>query len=513
MSQPVSVPDARTIQTVLIANRGEIAVRVIRTCRSLGLRTVAVYSDADRDMPHVRLADESVHIGPPEAGQSYLDVERILQACRSSGADAVHPGYGFLSENAGFARALDEAGIVFIGPRPDTIERMGDKIRARQIMEASGVPVVPGYHDGAQDEAALVKEAERIGYPVMIKASAGGGGRGMRVVQNAGDFGAALESARREAQNAFGDDRVFLEKFVTAPRHIEIQVFGDSHGNIVHLFERECSIQRRHQKVIEESPSPALDEASREAMAKAAVEAARAVDYLGAGTVEFIYSDESRSFYFLEMNTRLQVEHPVTELVTGTDLVAEQIRAAAGLPLSFTQADLSQSGHAIEARLYAEDPAKNFLPSTGRVHVFDPAAGEGVRVDGGVESGDEISIYYDPMAAKIIAHGANRAEAIDRLLRALRETVFFGPANNLTFLQEVLAHRDFRAGKFTTGFLDQHFAGWRGPVLSPAQRETARLAAGLLFFEGAANEPAASVANTGGDVAPWHDLEGFALWS
>ncbi|MEQ9364096.1 MAG: acetyl-CoA carboxylase biotin carboxylase subunit [Leptospirales bacterium] len=517
------------INTVLIANRGEIALRVIESCRRLKLRSVAVYSTADRDMPYVRAADFAVEIGAPEAAESYLNVDRLVQACRDAKADAVHPGYGFLSENAGFARRLADEGIRFIGPSPDTILQMGDKISARKVMEGKGVPVVPGYHGDEQSDTILTKEAERIGYPVMIKASAGGGGRGMRLVHKAADFVESLTSARREAMNAFSDDRIFIEKFVAQPRHIEIQVFGDSHGNVVHLFERECSIQRRHQKIIEESPSPAISAGTREAMARAAIDAARAVNYLGAGTVEFIYSDVDQSFYFLEMNTRLQVEHPVTEMVTGRDLVAEQIRVAAGQPLSFTQADLKQTGFAIEARLYAEDPANNFMPATGPVYRYIPPAGEGVRVDSGIASGTEISIYYDPMVAKIIASDPDdRLSAIRKLDQALAETVFFGPENNLDFLREVLGHADFQAGRFTTGFIDQHLPGWRGPAVSPTERETARLGAGLLHYHGAANygdaanqeagvdeagrATAAGVSAQGGDLAPWYDLQGFRLW-
>lgn len=519
------------INTVLIANRGEIALRVIESCRRLNLRSVAVYSTADRDMPYVRAADFAVEIGPPEASASYLNVDRLIQACRDANADAVHPGYGFLSENANFARRLADEGIRFIGPSPDTILQMGDKISARKIMEGKGVPVVPGYHGDEQSDTILTKEANRIGYPVMIKASAGGGGRGMRLVHRESDFVEALTSARREAMNAFADDRIFVEKFVASPRHIEIQVFGDSHGNVVHLFERECSIQRRHQKIIEESPSPAIDAETRAAMAKAAIEAASAVNYLGAGTVEFIYSDLDRSFYFLEMNTRLQVEHPVTELVTGRDLVAEQIRVAAGQPLSFSQSDLKQTGHAIEVRLYAEDPAKNFIPATGPVYRFIPPVGDGVRVDSGIDSGAEISIYYDPMVAKIIAYvpESDRLGAIEKLDQALADTVFFGPENNLEFLREILAHPEFRSGRFTTGFIEKHFAGWRGPAISPADRETARLSAGLLHYHGAANygdsavtdqsteestrvPVGAGVSGQGGDLAPWYDLQGFRIW-
>ncbi len=494
------------IRKILIANRGEIAMRVVRSCRQLGLASVAVYSDADRGMPWTRAADEAVYIGPSEASASYLNIDRLIAACRETGADAVHPGYGFLSENASFAERLAAEGLRFIGPTPAAMRAMGDKIAARRLMESRGVPVVPGYDGDDQSLARLRTEAERIGTPLLIKASAGGGGRGMRLVQDLADFSSALESAQREAQNAFGDSRVFLERFVAAPRHIEIQVFGDMHGNIVHLFERECSIQRRHQKIIEESPSPALTPAVREAMARAAVQAAAAVNYVGAGTIEFIYSDADAGFYFLEMNTRLQVEHPVTEMVVGLDLVAEQIRVAEGRPLSFRQEDVRQTGHALEVRLYAEDPAKNFLPSTGRVVLFEVPEIPGVRVDAGVETGSEISIYYDPMAAKIIAHSVDRESAIDLLRRALAHTVFFGPENNLAFLDAVLADGTFRAGRFTTRFIEERLANWKGAELLPAEIQRAKSAVALLHFHNARARGAERTRRQ--DSA----FDGFRLW-
>lgn len=508
------VPDP--IRRLLIANRGEIAVRVIRTCRRLGIETVAVFSEADRAMPHVRLADQSVCIGPAEPHLSYLNIDALIDACKQTGAGAVHPGYGFLSENAKFAESLLAAGITFVGPRAETMRAMGDKIAARKLMEQHGVPVVPGYHGQDQSATRLKQEVERIGYPLLVKAAAGGGGRGMRLVEEHSELESALDSARREAQSAFGDDTVFLERFVRSPRHIEIQVFGDLHGNVVHLFERDCSVQRRHQKVIEESPSPALSEDSRTAMAHAAVEAARAVHYEGAGTVEFIYSAADASFYFLEMNTRLQVEHPVTELVTGLDLVEEQIRVAEGKALSFSQESLRQTGHAIEVRLYAEDPTREFLPATGPLHCFEYP--DTVRVDSGVESGSVISIFYDPMIAKVIAHSTEgRAAAIESLRKFLGEVRLFGPANNLEFLRAVLDHPEFQSGDYTTQFIPTHFPRFRGPRLAPGEVELARVSAGLLFFHGARNVQQAgtraSISTHGGDLAPWGaDLEGFQIW-
>ncbi len=402
------------LRKILIANRGEIACRVIRTAQRMGIATVAVYSDADAEALHVRMADEAIRIGPPPSAESYLDIERIVEACRQSGAEAVHPGYGFLSENPAFARALAKAGVTFIGPPAKAIAAMGDKIESKKLARAAGVSSVPGHLDVVPDADTAVAIARDIGYPVMIKASAGGGGKGMRIAASDAEVRDGFRSAANEAKSSFADDRIFIEKYIEEPRHIEIQVLGDSHGNIVYLGERECSIQRRHQKVIEEAPSPFLDPETRETMGRQAVALARAVDYRSAGTVEFIV-DQRRNFYFLEMNTRLQVEHPVTELVTGLDLVELMIRVAAGEPLPFAQKDVKLSGWAIEARVYAEDPARNFLPSIGRLVRYRPPSGEGVRLDAGVFEGAEISVYYDPLIAKLIVSGPDRNTAIDRL--------------------------------------------------------------------------------------------------
>lgn len=439
---------------LLIANRGEIAVRIIRACREQNIRAVAVYSEVDRSALHVRMADEAYLIGPAAAAESYLRADKIIEAARKSGADAVHPGYGFLSERAHFARACAEAGIVFVGPPVAAIERMGSKIEAKRIAVAHDVPVVPGYDGDDQRPETLRAEAERIGFPLLIKASAGGGGKGMRAVHNAEDFVQALEGAQREAQAAFGDDAVLLERLILKPRHVEIQVFGDAHGNMVYLGERECSIQRRHQKIIEESPSVALTPELRAGMGEAAVRVARAVGYQNAGTVEFML-DEDGQFYFLEMNTRLQVEHPVTEAVIGLDLVQLQFAVAAGEPLPFTQHDITMRGHAIEARIYAEDPVA-MLPSIGRVEVFAPPQGPGVRNDVGLESGDEVTVNYDPMLAKLIVSGATRNEAIAKLQRALDEYAVLGVITNIPLLQAIAAHPAFAAGATTTDFLQSH---------------------------------------------------------
>jgi 3-methylcrotonyl-CoA carboxylase alpha subunit len=443
------------IRRLLIANRGEIACRIVRTCRRLGVETVAVYSSADARARHVREADSAVAIGGAAPAESYLDVRRIVDAALAAGVDAVHPGYGFLAEHAAFARACSAADIVFVGPRASTIELMGSKSEARRVMAATGVPVVPGYDGEDQSDARLAAEADGIGWPVMIKPSAGGGGKGMRVVREAAAFAEALAGARREATKAFGDQRMILERFVTAPRHVEVQVFGDRHGNIVHLWERECSVQRRFQKVIEESPSPLLDDAARESITGAAVEAARAVDYLNAGTVEFIASPD-REFWFMEMNTRLQVEHPVTEMVTGLDLVEWQLAIAAGGPLPLAQGEIPRRGHAIEARIYAENPATGFLPSTGVIRRWRaPSHRADVRLDAGFGEGDEIGIHYDPLLAKLIVHGRDRGEAVKRLREALALTAVAGPATNLPLLRAVAAHATFAAGEVDTGFLDR----------------------------------------------------------
>ena len=409
---------------ILIANRGEIACRIARTARRLGIRTVAVYSDADAQSLHVEACDEAYRLGPPPPRESYLDGDAIIAVARKAGAQAIHPGYGFLSENELFAAACARAGLVFIGPPPSAIAAMGSKSAAKRIMGAANVPLVPGYHGDDQNPKLLAAEAEKIGYPVLIKATAGGGGKGMKIVEKAADFAAALASAQREAQSSFGDDRVLLEKYLTAPRHIEIQVFADTHGNAVYLFERDCSVQRRHQKVLEEAPAPGMKPAQRRAMGEAAVAAAKAIGYVGAGTVEFIAADtfaRDGTFYFMEMNTRLQVEHPVTEMITGCDLVEWQLRVASGEPLPKRQDELAIDGHAIEARIYAEDPERGFLPSIGRlVHLAAPPTGAEVRVDTGVRAGDEITPYYDPMIAKLIVHGEDRAAALRRLARGAR---------------------------------------------------------------------------------------------
>ncbi|MBV9862435.1 MAG: acetyl/propionyl/methylcrotonyl-CoA carboxylase subunit alpha [Alphaproteobacteria bacterium] len=451
-----------TFRKILVANRGEIACRVMRTARRMGIATVAVYSDADAEALHVREADEAVRIGPPPSAESYLQGERILAACRETGAEAVHPGYGFLSENAGFARALEAAGISFIGPGPDAIAAMGDKIESKRLAHAAGVSTVPGYLGVVPDAAAAAGIARDIGYPIMIKASAGGGGKGMRIAASEAELHDGFRAASGEARSSFGDDRIFLEKYIEEPRHIEIQVLGDAQGNIVHLGERECSIQRRHQKVIEEAPSPFLDAATREAMGGQAVALARAVRYRSAGTVEFIV-DRDRNFYFLEMNTRLQVEHPVTEMVTGLDLVEWMIRIAAGESLPFAQQELRHKGWAIEARLYAEDPTRNFLPSIGRLTRYRPPQGDGLRVDAGVFEGAEISFYYDPMIAKLVAYGGDRAEAAERLGHALDAFCVSGVRQNIAFLAAIVATERFRAGALSTDFIAQEFPDGFGP--------------------------------------------------
>jgi 3-methylcrotonyl-CoA carboxylase alpha subunit len=443
---------------ILIANRGEIACRVIKTARRLGIKTVAVYSDADAGARHVAMADEAVHIGGSAARDSYLVVDRILDAAKRTGAQAVHPGYGFLSENAGFAEACGKAGIVFIGPPPSAIRAMGSKSEAKKIMEKARVPLVPGYHGDDQSPALLAKEAERIGFPVLIKASAGGGGKGMRVVEAADKFDAALEGAKREAKSSFADDHVLIEKYLTRPRHIEIQVFADGHGDCVYLFERDCSIQRRHQKVIEEAPAPNMDPARRKAMGEAAVAAAKAIGYVGAGTVEFI-ANQDGTFYFMEMNTRLQVEHPVTEAITGQDLVEWQLVVAAGGRLPLKQEQLRIDGHAVEVRLYAEDPVRNFLPSTGKlVHLRLPTEDAHVRVDTGVRQGDTVTPFYDPMIAKVIVHDRDRASAMRRMAGLMAATEVVGVATNAALLEALCSHPAFVGGEVDTGFIERHRA-------------------------------------------------------
>jgi 3-methylcrotonyl-CoA carboxylase alpha subunit len=495
----------RPIRTLLIANRGEIAVRIIRTTRRLGIRIVAVYSEADRDALHVTLADEARAIGPAPARQSYLSIPAILEAANKSGADAIHPGYGFLSENADFADACAAAGIVFVGPPASAIRAMGSKSAAKALMEKAGVPLVPGYHGDVQTPERLRAEAERIGFPVLIKASAGGGGKGMKAVREAAEFDAALASAKREALSAFGDDTVLIERYLTRPRHIEMQVFGDRRGGTVHLFERDCSIQRRHQKVVEEAPAPGMSPERRKAMGEAAVAAAKAVGYVGAGTVEFIA--EGDDFYFMEMNTRLQVEHPVTEAITGQDLVEWQIRVAEGHPLPLAQKDITAGGHAVEVRLYAEDPERDFLPQTGRLqHLAMPEGLAGVRVDTGVVAGDAIGVHYDPMIAKIIAHGSDRAEAARRLSAALAATEVVGLATNRRFLKAIVDHPAFLAGDLDTGFIGRHEADLFGQRNGAGQRAIVLAALARLKRAEAERRAAADAADP---FSPWDGASGW----
>jgi acetyl-CoA/propionyl-CoA carboxylase biotin carboxyl carrier protein len=486
--------------TVLIANRGEIAVRIIRTLRNLGLRSVAVFSDADADARHVHEADVAFRLGPAPAAASYLNVDRLLAACVATGAEAVHPGYGFLSENAGFAATLEERGIVFVGPPARAIAVMGDKITAKNTVVTSGVPVVPGVARPGMSDAELREAAEQVGYPVLIKPSAGGGGKGMRVVTRAADLQAALDSARRESRSAFGNDTLFVERFVATPRHIEVQVLADAHGNVVHLGERECSLQRRHQKVIEEAPSPLLDEATRRRIGAAACATARSVDYRGAGTVEFIVSaDAPDEFFFMEMNTRLQVEHPVTEMTTGVDLVEWQLRIAGGEKLTLDQSSIRFDGHAIEARVYAEDPDRGFLPTGGRIRYLSDPRGPGVRVDSGIGRGFVVGSDYDPMLAKVIAHGADRAQALARLDAALANTVVLGVTTNVAFLRELLADPQVRAGALDTGLLDRIVTD-RQPPATPTE---VLLAAAAFDWPAAVEHPS--------DAGPWETLVGWRL--
>ncbi|GAB3291740.1 acetyl/propionyl/methylcrotonyl-CoA carboxylase subunit alpha [Pseudidiomarina andamanensis] len=446
------------LQKLLIANRGEIACRIIKTARELGVRTVAVYSDADRHSQHVQLADESIHIGAAPSAESYLVIDKIIAAAKQTGADAIHPGYGFLSENEDFADACASNNIIFVGPPTSAIAAMGSKSAAKAIMSEAGVPLVPGYHGSEQSAEKLRTEAEKIGYPVLLKAAYGGGGKGMRVVENAKQFDEALSSAKREAQASFGNDKMLVEKFIGNPRHVEIQVFCDEHGNAVYLAERDCSVQRRHQKVIEEAPAPSMSTNTRQAMGEAAVRAAQAIDYVGAGTVEFLL-DTDNKFYFMEMNTRLQVEHPVTEMVTGQDLVAWQLMVASGEPLPLAQDQIEVNGHSFEARIYAEDPDHEFLPSTGTLHVLQPpASNDYVRIDSGVIAGDEVSSYYDPMIAKLIVWGENRTVALRRLIQALNDYRVAGVRTNIDFLRRIASHKKFGQAELTTRFIEKYEA-------------------------------------------------------
>ena len=483
----------KRFRTLLIANRGEIACRVIRTARAMGLRTVAVYSDADRDALHVAEADEAVWIGAAPARDSYLDIAKVIDAAKKSGAEAIHPGYGFLSESAEFAQACADAGLVFVGPTANMITAMGSKSGSKQLMEKAGVPLVPGFHGEAQDEATLAAEAGRIGFPVLVKASAGGGGRGMRVVRAADELVAAIVSAKREAKAAFGDDRMLIEKYVDNPRHIEVQIVGDSHGNLVSLFERECTLQRRHQKVIEEAPSPTLNEAQREAVCAAARKAAGAVNYVGAGTIEFV--SDGHDVFFIEMNTRLQVEHPVTELISGVDLVEWQLRVAFGEKLPLAQDQIKLDGHAIEARVYAENPHKNFMPSVGRIRTWrTPAENDGLRIDAGYREGDSVSPNYDAMLAKVIAWAPTREAAIDRLNRGLEDTDVRGIVTNIPFLSALVTHPDVRANAIDTGFIERELTALTPPAAAPGDLELCAAIAAIVGDEQAAQA---------GTTSPW----------
>lgn len=492
----------------LIANRGEIAVRIIRACRELGIRAVAVYSEADAHARHVRMADAAFLIGGAAPADSYLRIDRLLDAAARAGCDCVHPGYGFLSEAESFVQAVIDAGLTWIGPSPEAIRLMGVKTDARAIMQAADVPLVPGFQsDDAADEA-FQAAADRIGYPVMVKAAGGGGGKGIRVVQQRADLPDALGAARREAQHAFGDGRLFLERFIERARHVEVQVLADQHNHIVHLFERECSAQRRHQKVIEESPSPRLNDETRARIGAAAVEAARAVGYVNAGTVEFILAPDGQ-FYFLEMNTRLQVEHPVTEMVTGVDLVRQQFAIASGEPLPFTQADLHQRGHAVECRVYAEDPDSGFLPSVGALRLFLPPEAPGIRVDSGVGTGDEITRYYDPLIAKIIVHDMTRQGALRRMDAALRDTVILGTATNLRFLRWLISHPVFQAGEVDTSFIERHLDEFRADA--PAPPDEALIAAALHDFHAARTRAPSNASDSGAAHDPWSQSDHFRM--
>jgi 3-methylcrotonyl-CoA carboxylase alpha subunit len=494
---------------ILIANRGEIACRVIKTARRMGVRTVAVYSEADANARHVAMADEAYLIGPAPARESYLKADAIIDAARKSGAQGIHPGYGFLSENAGFAEACAKAGLVFIGPPPGAIRAMGGKSAAKALMEKAGVPVVPGYHGDKQDEATFAASAKKIGYPVLIKASAGGGGKGMRIVERESDLAEAIAGAQREAKSSFGDDRLLVEKYLQKPRHIEIQVFADRHGNAVYLFERDCSLQRRHQKVIEEAPAPGMDEKRRRAMGEAAVKAARAVGYEGAGTVEFI-ADSDGAFFFMEMNTRLQVEHPVTEMITGLDLVEWQLRVASGEKLPLAQEQLRINGHAFEARLYAEDPARDFLPATGKLHHLRfPEETPHVRVDTGVRGDDAISIHYDPMIAKLVVWDRDRGAALHRLAEALAACEIVGLTTNVAFLRRVARHPAFAAGEVDTGFIARHRADLVPEPAPLSDRMLGLAALGILL--GRQREAEATAEASADPYSPWHRATGWRL--
>jgi len=497
---------------ILIANRGEIAIRIMRACRELGIKTVAVYSDADKNALHVQFADQAVLLGASDPKESYLNVDKIIEAAKKTKADAIHPGYGFLSENASFALAVESTKLGFIGPSAESIRAMGDKAESKIRMTAVGVPTVPGYTLDTGQETSVRELVKEIGYPVLVKAAAGGGGRGMRVVNTESELSEAIESARREALNSFGDERLLIEKYLADAHHIEIQVFGDKYGNLVHLFERECSVQRRHQKIIEETPSPLLTAKLRAEMGKAAVAAAKAVDYYNAGTVEFIVDPKTSKYYFLEMNTRLQVEHPVTELVVGIDLVQWQIRVAGGEKFPFKQGDLNQRGHAIECRVYAEDPAKGFLPSTGKLLQYIEPHGPGIRVDSGFGAGSEVTHFYDPLLAKLIVHAGNREAAVQRMQAALKEFIVHGVVTNIDFMQAVLAHEDFAKGKVTTRWVERSLES--GSLTFGVQEfalASHMIAAALadMVFVGAKSQPA--VSDETDPFSPWKQTNNFRV--
>jgi acetyl-CoA carboxylase biotin carboxylase subunit len=489
---------------ILVANRGEIAVRIIKACQEMGISAVAVFSDADRLSLHVQIADEAIGIGPPPAVESYLDMDRIIEAAQKTGADAIHPGYGFLAENADFARRCEREKIVFIGPNSDALQLVGDKVRSRQTLEKADIPIIPGMKGIVKDPSAIKVEAQKIGYPVMIKASAGGGGKGMRAVFREEELTPALEAGMREAKSSFGDESVYLEKYIEEPRHVEFQVLADNYGNVVHLFERECSIQRRHQKIVEETPSQALDPKLRAKMGETARKVMKVSGYNNAGTVEFLL-DKNKKFYFLEVNARLQVEHPVTELTTGKDLVHQQIKIASGEKLSFTQEDMEQNGHAIECRIYAEDPHKNFLPSSGKVLYLKEPSGPGVRNDCGIYTGWDVPIYYDPILAKLIVWAESRESACQKMIRALDDYAILGIQTTIGFLRDVIGHPQFRKGETTTSFIPDHFADWTGEKDSEEKQKLALLAAAFDSFHG--TSPGKSFQTTRKEVySPWLSL-------
>ena len=494
------------INKIIIANRGEIAIRIMRACKEMGIHTIAVYSDADKNAAHTQFADEAIHIGAASPTESYLNTDVLIQAALSSKADAIHPGYGFLSESASFARMVESAKLTFIGPSADSIRAMGDKAESKILMKKAGVPTVPGY-EGLESEDEFKQATKEIGYPVLIKASAGGGGKGMRVVEKEADLVEAIQGARREALNSFGDERLLIEKYLADAHHIEFQIFGDTHGHIVHLFERECSVQRRHQKIIEETPSPLLTPELRAKMGEAAVAAAKAVNYYNAGTVEFIFNPKDSSFYFLEMNTRLQVEHPVTELTTGLDLVQWQIRVAAGEHFPYQQEQLTQHGHAIECRIYAEDPANGFLPSTGKLLQYIEPHGPGIRMDSGFRAGDEVTHFYDPMLAKLIVFGENRATAVQKIKSALREFIVHGVTTNIDFLQDVIAHPDFMEGKVSTRWVETNF-NWM-PSSEPSFESL--VAASLADLTIVTRKSEIVESNETDPYSPWKNQSGFRI--